>query len=636
MKNIVSKITCIILLIFLCLFCSKTTVKADSGNLYLNRLEFKVSVNSDGSINVTELWDIDIRNTNTLFKTFEIDKEKYSSISDVKVVERTSGKNYEFSKINKEMYHVTENSFYALENSDGKFEIAWGIGMDHSTGNRVYQISYKVNDAIAKYNDYAELYWQFIGNDFSIDADKITGTIILPSEVNDIQEIKVWGHTEGLNGEIYATGKDEIKFQVNDYKNGNMVEIRTLFPNSIIKTSGRTYNQNRYDEVVKEETKWANKANIKRQWEEIKDEVIWTFIFYVILAVCIIYIEKAVKYGKKIIQTKKYKPEQKIDYFREVPKENATPGEALYLLKEPYNKFRSCFGNIFSANILNLKLKEYLNIRVEKESQNSKKEKIYIKDTRKDLDTLKKEEKGIMSFIRDSLGNNNEIEMKDLEKYIKGHAVKVSGLIERSQISIEHSLSRDKLLDKKAKVEYKQYKEKAHIYFVIALCSLIYGIIPCTIIFFINGLLCNKIAKKENVLTQEGINMKEKWIGLKKYMEDFSLLEEKEVPAIVVWEKFLVYATAFGVADKVLKQLKTVYPNIDEIDTIGTSSSLYFMYHSNFTSSFNSSINSSISSTYSSGSGSGGGFSGGGGGGRWPEVAVVEDRNHPNKEEKNF
>ena len=130
--------------------------------------------------------------------------------------------------------------------------------------------------------------------------------------------------------------------------------------------------------------------------------------------------------------------------------------------------------------------------------------------------------------------------------------------------------------------------------------------------------------------------MKEKWIGLKKYMEDFSLLEEKEVPAIVVWEKFLVYATAFGVADKVLKQLKTVYPNIDEIDTIGTSSSLYFMYHSNFTSSFNSSINSSISSTYSSGSGSGGGFSGGGGGGRWPEVAVVEDRNHPNKEEKNF
>ena len=628
MKNIVGKITCIILLIFWCLFCSKSIVKADTANLHLNELEFKVYINSDGSMNVTELWDIDIRNTNTLFKTFEIDKEKYSSISNVKVVERTSGKNYEFSKINKEMYHVTENSFYALENSDGKFEIAWGIGMDHSSGNRVYQISYKVNDAVAKYNDYAELYWQFVGNDFSIDADKITGTIILPSEVNDIQEIKVWGHTEGLNGEIYATGKDEIKFQVNDYKNENMVEIRTLFPNAIIKSSERTYNQDRYDEVVKEETKWANKANIKRQWEEIKDEVIWTFIFYVILAVCIIYIEKAVKYGKKIIQANKYKPEQKIDYFRELPKEDATPGEALYLLREPYNSFRSCFGNIFSANILNLKLKEYIDIRVEKESENTKKEKIYIKDNRKDLDTLKKEEKGVMSFIRDALGNNNEIEMKDIEKYIKGHAGKVSGLIERNQSSIEHSLSKDKLLDKKAKGEYKRYKEKASVYFMVALFSLIYGIIPCAIIFLINGILCRKISKKQNVLTQDGVNMQEKWKGLKKYMEDFSLLNEKEIPAITIWEKFLVYATAFGIANKVLKQLKTVYPNIDEIDAINTSSSLYFMYHSNFSSSFSSSINSSISSTYSSGSGSGGGFSGGGGGGRWPAEAVVEDRNH--------
>lgn len=628
MKNIVGKITCIILLIFWCLFCSKSIVKADTANLHLNELEFKVYINSDGSMNVTELWDIDIRNTNTLFKTFEIDKEKYSSISNVKVVERTSGKNYEFSKINKEMYHVTENSFYALENSDGKFEIAWGIGMDHSSGNRVYQISYKVNDAVAKYNDYAELYWQFVGNDFSIDADKITGTIILPREVNDIQEIKVWGHTEGLNGEIYATGKDEIKFQVNDYKNENMVEIRTLFPNAIIKSSERTYNQDRYDEVVIEETKWANKANIKRQWEEIKDEVIWTFIFYVILAVCIIYLEKAVKYGKKIIQANKYKPEQKIDYFRELPKEDATPGEALYLLREPYNSFRSCFGNIFSANILNLKLKEYIDIRVEKESENTKKEKIYIKDNRKDLDTLKKEEKGIMSFIRDALGNNNEIEMKDIEKYIKGHAGKVSGLIQRNQSSIEHSLSKDKLLDKKAKGEYKRYKEKASVYFMVALFSLIYGIIPCAIIFLINGILCRKISKKQNVLTQDGVNMQEKWKGLKKYMEDFSLLNEKEIPAITIWEKFLVYATAFGIANKVLKQLKTVYPNIDEIDAINTSSSLYFMYHSNFSSSFSSSINSSISSTYSSGSGSGGGFSGGGGGGRWPAEAVVEDRNH--------
>ena len=101
-------------------------------------------------------------------------------------------------------------------------------------------------------------------------------------------------------------------------------------------------------------------------------------------------------------------------------------------------------------------------------------------------------------------------------------------------------------------------------------------------------------------------------------MEDFSLLNEKEIPAIEVWEHYLVYATAFGIADKVLKQLKTIYPNIDELDSIHTSTYMYFMYHSNFETSFSSSISSSISSSYSSATGGGGGFSGGGR--WWPEA----------------
>ena len=629
MKKVFSRITFILVLILFSLLLTNNIVKADSGNLNLNKLEFKVKVNSDGSMNVTELWDIDIRNTNTLFKTFEIDEEKFSSISNVKVVEKTNGKNYEFSQIDEEMYHVTPNSFYALKNSDRKFEIAWGIGMDNSSGSRLYEISYKVNDAISKYNDYAELYWQFVGKDFSIDSEKITGTIILPDKVTDIQEIKVWGHTEGLNGEIYATGKDEIKFQINDYKAGNMVEIRSLFPNSIIKSSKRTYDKEIYNEVLKEETKWANKANIKRQWKEIKDEVILIFLFYLVLAICIIFIEKAVNYIQTLTGIKKYKPEQKLDYFRESPKEDAPPGEALYILKEPYNKFRTCFGNIFSANILNLKLKGYLDLRVNKE-ENSRKEKIYIVGKDKDIVDLSKEEKNILLFIKDAIKSNKEIEMKELEKYIKDHPSKVQGLITRTQSTIEMSLTRAKLLDRKNVKEKNKYKAKANTYYMLVFFTLVYRLIPLSIIFLINGILCSKIAKKINGLTQEGVNTKEKWQGLKKYMEDFSLLDEKEIPAVEVWEKYLVYATAFGIADKVLKQLKTVYPDIDSLDTINASS-FYFMYHSNFTSSFSSSINSSISSTYSSGSGSGGGFSGGGGGGRRPEEAVAEDRSHLNK-----
>ena len=109
-------------------------------------------------------------------------------------------------------------------------------------------------------------------------------------------------------------------------------------------------------------------------------------------------------------------------------------------------------------------------------------------------------------------------------------------------------------------------------------------------------------------------------------MQDFSMLDEREIPELVLWEKYLVYATAFGIADKVIEQLKLVYPNIDEITKIGTYHYINVIGGNiNFSSSFSETISSSITSAYSSGTGGGGGFSGGGGGGRWPEVEEVED-----------
>ena len=105
------------------------------------------------------------------------------------------------------------------------------------------------------------------------------------------------------------------------------------------------------------------------------------------------------------------------------------------------------------------------------------------------------------------------------------------------------------------------------------------------------------------------------------------MLDRREVPELVIWEKYLVYATVFGIADKVIKQLKIVYPNFEEITSSNLSTYTYMnlMVNTNFNRSFTNSINTSMSSVYSSGSGSGGGFSGGGGFGRRP-VEVADGR----------
>ena len=80
-------------------------------SLHLNNLNFDVQINSDASMNVTEIWAIYINETNTLFKTFKTDKTKYSGIKDVTVTDITNFNEIAFNKIDKLMYHVTKNCY---------------------------------------------------------------------------------------------------------------------------------------------------------------------------------------------------------------------------------------------------------------------------------------------------------------------------------------------------------------------------------------------------------------------------------------------------------------------------------------------------------------------------------------------
>ena len=139
------------------------------------------------------------------------------------------------------------------------------------------------------------------------------------------------------------------------------------------------------------------------------------------------------------------------------------------------------------------------------------------------------------------------------------------------------------------------------------------------LILLINLVLLIRLDSRFTGRTQLSVDEAEKWAGLKKYMEDFSLIKDREVPELVLWEKYLVFATVFGIADKVIKQLKVVYPELSNPENLGsTYAYMHIACNNNTNFNFVNSINSSIgrATNYSSGSGAGGGFSSGGGGGR--------------------
>lgn len=634
----------IVTTIFMILFILFGTIKSNAGSLYLNNLDFNAQIKNDGSMDVVEIWNINVKYTNTLYKSFKKDKSKYSSISNVTVKDITDENQIaSFTKTDEWAYHVQKGYYYGTDNDDGNFEIGWGVGLDTTTANKKYQISYTVKDVITKYNDYAELYWQFVGKDFEVNASKITGTVYLPSNVSNKDEIKVWGHTAGLNGTIYATDTNKIQFEINQFKNGTYVEVRTLFPTSLISNSGRVKQTDILDKAVKEETKWADKANTKRKVANWLDENSDWFYFTVVivifgsifLIVIIAELKQTKKYREKLQELEnkeKIVASTKYEYFRDIPDENATPGEVMRILNPIRSQFSSSeFGKIFSATMLDLTLKKYLDIKLEKNQKNKDVTNIYV--LKQVTDGLKPNEERIMTFIRNAAGSKKVMTLKELQSYIKEHPSKVESLLSSTFKSVETQLGNDEILDLEAYSDYSKYSNAkiGYIVLIIVLCWFVFAVIPiiAIVISAINAILCWKIQKKLSIFTQKGIDKQTEWKGLKVFMEEFSMLDKREVPELVIWEKYLVYATAMGVADKVIKQLKIVYPNFEEMTNgIETYSYMSIMMNTNFSAGFSRAIDSSIqsartsySSTYSSGSGGGGGFSGGGGFGRRPEVA---------------
>ena len=471
-----------------------------------------------------------------------------------------------------------------------------------------------------------------MGNDNGIPIDKISGTIHLPGNIKK-DEIRVWGHTNVLNGIINANDDATINFYAENIPENNMVEVRSAFPTEVISLSNRTYNYDKLDEIIAEETEWANEANNKRQRSIIVGYIV-VAIVAIVGGVCAVF---QILIPINIIRNAKNKivPTLDVDYYRELPRDDATPAEAATLLNKPINQAQFNFSNVFSATLMDLNLKKILLFEVEKEADSKENINIILNDDKFDINSLKDDEKAIYTFLKNIFEKKktNKISIKVIQDYIQNNSSKIASLISKV-VKIETKFVNNN--DYTDKLEVKKFnKLTLSQLFTIMIEVFAFAFIAASGYLAINnllkvpfiilgaiailGIILAFVAKKKlNIYTQKAVDEIDKWKGLKDFMEDFSLIDQKELPSIVIWEKYLVYATAFGIADKVIKQLKIVYPELNEdtyFNTYGHSTVLYLAMSSNFRNDFSSAISSSISTAMSSGSGAGGGFSGGGGGG---------------------
>ena len=122
-------------------------------------------------------------------------------------------------------------------------------------------------------------------------------------------------------------------------------------------------------------------------------------------------------------------------------------------------------------------------------------------------------------------------------------------------------------------------------------------------------------------ITDQGVSFINNTLGFKKYLEDFTLIAERETKEVALWDGYLVFAALFGIADKVAEEMKRIYPDFEQVSEItghGNTdlfTTMYLMRSMNraMASGYRDAKYQSQGGSRSSGGGGGASFGGGGG-----------------------
>ena len=277
--------------------------------------------------------------------------------------------------------------------------------------------------------------------------------------------------------------------------------------------------------------------------------------------------------------------------------------------------------NALSASVMNLIYKK--NIKVE-EMPTNKKQKEY-QFTLLNEDNLNETEKFLTDFLFTKVGKENVFTSKELQDYAK--STKTCEKFSTSYTTWKQRVIRDgkdnQFFESKttARSLGVTFLVLAILQAWIASAFAVQIILPALdfclgIGFFIYTLLFFKRTKKGN-------EDYARWMAFKNFLNDFGTFEIKELPEIKLWERYMVYATVFGLAEKVSKvmnvKIKEIETNGDMMDYYPTFTDYYFynslnqLFHHTLDVNTRAVTAERAASSYSSGSGGGGGFSSGGG-----------------------
>lgn len=583
---------------------------------------------------------------------------------------------YDFTLVNGEVENfslsndpdVGDYGVYTVQNTTN------GINLtiySPSYKNKAFYIEYVIKNVAVKWNDIGELNWSMFSNESTESVKNLEVYVHLPNNKNIT---RVWTHGSTQDNQIIL-GENKIedsntlyaKFINIEAKAG--IDFRAAFDSSVIANSSKVESYNILDKIVAYETKLADEANEQRKEFEteqekkaetavskvektknyedydeaetivndlldetvkaqynarlkvVENEIVKIMMieivvnFLLFIAWVIFFIFSARKYRKEYID----KPisEFKEKYFRDIPSDYS-PSTVEYLLTSIVT------NKSISAGILDLIRKKLIKY--------DKQEKTYLLTyTPNDKFTLTSEEQVLVKWLFEDAGTNGAVTLKEFTDYGGKHRKEFLDDYNNWYTEANNTAKQNNFYDS-TPAKDGRFKLVVLLSFVMgAVTYLIRGQLSynetyysittaVSVLSVIVALFVYFVYTSRQRYTQFGINEKSKWLALKNFLNDFGHFSDKELPDIILWERYLVFAVIFGCADKLRKQMEIKYAELygtSNMDDIYLNNAIFDLNRSLDLAVGNAytaaALTSSSNSSFNGGGGFGGGFSSGGG-----------------------
>lgn len=577
----------------------------------IERLDIVANIERDGSLEVEERVIYDIGKINGIL--YNIDALGYGKFTDLQIFYEDDG---EFKQARNNTAPSEGN--FTVSVDDGLYKIKLYAPSQNERKEFIFR--YNLTRGVTVYRDIAQLNRKMVGKEWQNSIGNISVTVNLPENVKK-DDIYAFGHGP-LTGNIEILDGKSVRYTLNDYRPGEFLEVNLLFPKNILTSFNPLLMKNKsaLKEILDMEGKLAKEANDAR-----KRAIIGFYLGRVVLVLAVAWWLFLVVFIY-LKNSKRYKVENEYgEYFRELPDDYSPSIAGTLVSRNLYPSGRELF-----AMLLDLVRKGHLRLE-----EGEKTTTLILQESGK---PLSEEEKFILNWYIRELGDGEKIILESVEASIKGRggAKEFNRNYERWRtIVYSDMLEKNLKMDKRDKFSTSLGIFTGIAYFIGGGMLVVYFQSELFILMILLGfiLLPYTFSRKRASLEKE--KAISRWEAFKKFLVDYSNLEEAKLASIELWEHYFVYAVALGVAEKVAKGYSKIMSKKGEESTIiggrgyrnNSLMNMYLYSHAFRSMERNTSfvaqraMESVARSSRSSarGRGGGGGFSGGssgGGGGR--------------------